>query len=192
MTSEKSATYHRLITAAAACFSEKGFNATSVSDIARRAAVSQGAMYTYFKGKGELITAIVMEEQHTALQNYTLSYQCSPFERICQLMKSCINEVGYPADHRLWVEIIAESSRNQTVRETFILTDKIMRDGIKSIISAGIARGDFAGDLDLEASTIALFALIDGLIARKAINTDFNLERDMPGFNRLVEKILVV
>lgn len=60
-------TYHKLITAAAACFAEKGFNATSVREISTRAGISQGAMYTYFKSKDELIRAIVLEEQNTAL-----------------------------------------------------------------------------------------------------------------------------
>lgn len=40
--SKDSETYHKLIVAAAACFSEKGFNGTSVREIAQRAGISQG------------------------------------------------------------------------------------------------------------------------------------------------------
>lgn len=190
MSNNKNSTYHRLIIAAAECFTEKGFNASSINEIARKAKVSQGAMYTYFKGKSELITAIVDEEKNTALENYGKEYICSPFERISELVRSCINEVGYPANHRLWVEIIAEASRNEEVRLTYITTDTIMRDGIKSIITKGISIGDFPKTLDSEHATIAIYAIIDGLIARKAINPDFSLERDMPQLDALLSFIL--
>ena len=190
MNDDKNSTYHRLIVAASECFSEKGFNATSIGEIARKAKVSQGAMYTYFKGKSELISAIVLEEKNTAVNNYTFSSDSSPFEHLFDLVTSCINEVGYPADHRLWVEIIAEAARNPSVKETFIATDAIMRDGIKTIITRGIEAGNFSSELDLEATSIAIFALIDGLIARKAINPAFNLQSDLPAFSSLLKHIL--
>nr|WP_032912259.1 TetR/AcrR family transcriptional regulator [Yersinia frederiksenii] len=190
MNDDKNSTYHRLIVAASQCFSEKGFNATSIGDIARKAKVSQGAMYTYFKGKSELISAIVLEEKNTAVESYTFSGDTSPFEHIIDLVTSCINEVGYPADHRLWVEIIAEASRNTSVKETFISTDIIMRSGIKSIINKGIEAGDFSSDLDIEGASIIIFAFIDGLISRKAVNPAFNLENDLPGFTSLLKHIL--
>lgn len=190
MSTEKSSTYHRLITAAAKCFSEKGFNGTSIGDIARQAEVSQGAMYTYFKGKSALISAIVEEEKNTALVNYSQRYVGSPFARICQLVKSCINEVGYPADHRLWVEIIAEAARNDEVKTTFISTDLIMRDGIKTIIQDGMEKGDFDAELDAETATIAIYALIDGLISRKAITPAFDLEKQLPTLEGILKFIL--
>lgn len=190
MSNNKNSTYHRLLVAAAECFAEKGFNATSVSDIARRAVVSQGAMYTYFRSKSELITAIVTEEKNSAVDKYVKDYECSAFERICQLVKSCINEVGYPVDHHLWVEIIAEASRNQEIRESFIASDIIMRDGMKSIIRKGVESGEFSSDVNPEEASITLFALIDGLISRKATNPQFELERDMPNFILLLQHIL--
>ena len=48
------------ITAAAfAAFAEKGFAATKVEDVARRAGVSKGLLYLYFKTKEELFKAVV-------------------------------------------------------------------------------------------------------------------------------------
>ena len=48
------------ITAAAfAAFAEKGFTATKVEDVARRAGVSKGLLYLYFKTKEELFKAVV-------------------------------------------------------------------------------------------------------------------------------------
>ncbi|QGU85891.1 TetR/AcrR family transcriptional regulator [Erwinia sorbitola] len=190
MSTDKSSTWHRLINAAAKCFSEKGFNGASIGDIARQAEVSQGAMYTWFKGKSALISAIVEEEKNTALLNYSQPYSGSPFERICQLVKSCINDVGYPADHRLWVEIIAEAARNDEVKATFMATDLLMRNGIKTIIQDGIEKGEFDRQLEAESATIAIYALIDGLISRKAINPEFDLETQLPTLDGILKFIL--
>ena len=48
------------ITAAAfAAFAEKGFTATRVEEVARRAGVSKGLLYLYFKTKEELFKAVI-------------------------------------------------------------------------------------------------------------------------------------
>ncbi|MGE9552841.1 TetR/AcrR family transcriptional regulator [Erwinia amylovora] len=183
-------TYHKLITAAAACFAEKGFNATSVREIATRAGISQGAMYTYFKSKDELIKAIVLEEQNSALIAHDEPCTGSYFDRICRQVASCISDVGYPVTHHLWIEIMAESARNSDLQKTFISSDKMMRKSIAGIIEEGIAAGEFRRNLNPEEITVILFAFIDGLIARKAINPDFSFDRDVPAFSELMAKIL--
>lgn len=114
---KKTETYHKLITAAAACFAEKGFSATSVREISTRAGISQGAMYTYFKSKDELVKAIVLEEQNSALTAHNATYAGSYFDRLCAQVTSCISEIGYPITHQLWVEIMAESARNPELRK---------------------------------------------------------------------------
>lgn len=183
-------TYHKLISAAAACFAEKGFNATSVREISTRAGISQGAMYTYFKSKDELIRAIVLEEQNTALISYNESCAGSYFERLCKQVASCITDVGYPVTHNLWVEIMAESARNPELQKIFISSDNIMRQSIAQIIGQGIVAGEFRQDINPEEITIVLFAFIDGMIARKAINPTFSFNRDVPMFPDLMAKLL--
>lgn len=183
-------TYHKLLTAAVACFAEKGFSATSVREISTRAGISQGAMYTYFKSKGELIRAIVLEEQHSALGAQNQPYSGSHFDRLCDLVGSCISDVGYPVTHHLWIEIMAESARNPELRETFISSDRIMRQGMAEIIHKGIQAGELSGDLDPLETTIVIFALMDGLISRKAIDPAFSLNKELTGFNELLKKIL--
>ena len=45
--------------AALAAFAEKGYSATRVDDVAKRAGVSKGLLYLYFKTKEELFKAVV-------------------------------------------------------------------------------------------------------------------------------------
>ncbi|MEW9220208.1 TetR family transcriptional regulator, partial [Klebsiella pneumoniae] len=45
-------------------------------------------------------------------------------------------------------------------------------------------------DINLEEITIIIFALIDGLIARQAINTTFSFKDDLPMFFDVMAKLL--
>lgn len=188
--SKDSETYHKLIVAAAACFAEKGFNGTSVREIALRAGISLGAMYTYFKGKDELVEAIILEEQKSALAKQQEPLHGTCFGQICRLAISCIQEVGYPSSHSLWVEIIAESARKENLRVAFIASDKVMREGVADIIRKGVAAGEFSPHVDTQEATMTIFALIDGFIGRKAINPAFNVKTDVRNFTVIMASIL--
>jgi len=50
---------HEITEAAFAAFAEKGYAATRVEEVARRAGVSKGLLYLYFKTKEELFKAVV-------------------------------------------------------------------------------------------------------------------------------------
>jgi len=51
----------RIVEEALKLFLEKGFNETSVDEITKKALISKGSFYTYFKSKEELLETIVKE-----------------------------------------------------------------------------------------------------------------------------------
>src|SRR5919112_312688 len=51
----------QIVSAALRCFAREGFHRTTMQDIFREADLSPGAVYSYFKGKDELIVAIIVE-----------------------------------------------------------------------------------------------------------------------------------
>jgi AcrR family transcriptional regulator len=59
---EDSAKRRQIVDGARAVFLARGFDAASMSDIARAAGVSKGTLYVYFANKEELFQAIVHEE----------------------------------------------------------------------------------------------------------------------------------
>lgn len=59
-----SAKRRQIIEGARAVFLAQGFDAASMSDIARKAGVSKGTLYVYFKSKDELFEAITEEQCH--------------------------------------------------------------------------------------------------------------------------------
>ena len=59
---EDSAKRRQIVEGARAVFLAQGFDAASMSDIARAAGVSKGTLYVYFENKEQLFVAIVEEE----------------------------------------------------------------------------------------------------------------------------------
>jgi AcrR family transcriptional regulator len=57
------ATIGDLLAAARDLFGSQGYAATSLDDVARRAAVSKGALYHHFAGKPEVFRAVFVKEQ---------------------------------------------------------------------------------------------------------------------------------
>jgi len=55
-----------ILDAALACFTERGYHATSIDAIAARAGLSKGAIYWHFAGKRELFLALVDRAQEAA------------------------------------------------------------------------------------------------------------------------------
>jgi len=61
-TADDSAKRRQIVQGARSIFLAKGFDAASMSDIAREAGVSKGTLYVYFDNKEQLFEAIVHEE----------------------------------------------------------------------------------------------------------------------------------
>lgn len=54
-----SARKHQIIEAAMRCFARKGFHATSIQEIVDELGMAKGSIYFYFKGKEELLLAVI-------------------------------------------------------------------------------------------------------------------------------------
>lgn len=61
---------HRILAQAAELFQRFGYDKTTVSDIAKAAKISKGAIYLHFKSKDELFEALLMQK----MEEYTLCW----------------------------------------------------------------------------------------------------------------------
>lgn len=182
-------TRDKLLASAIRCFADQGFHATSVGQIARSAGVSQGAMYNHFPSKDALIVALVEGVMEAAQEAYSIPVQGSLLGRVQDLVLSCISLKDYPIDAPLWVEILAETGRNLHVRTAFLEADRSMRRAMTRLITHGVERGAFA-TRDPAQTTLVLFALIDGLIARRAMDPGFDVAVALPNLQHLIAQLL--
>jgi len=80
----KTKTRARLLRAATALFQTRGYQHTSVDDIAREAGVAKGTVYVHFKNKQELLFHAVAEEKKGLVKRFEplLSETLEPAERL--------------------------------------------------------------------------------------------------------------
>jgi len=93
---EKEAKRHQILTAAKTTLSEKGFMEMTVKDIARKAGLSPGALYLYFKGKDEILVTLLLNSiryLNVRLRQVSDLDGVTPEEKMKHL-KSVLNDVS--------------------------------------------------------------------------------------------------
>ena len=152
----------QLLDAAAAAFAERGFHATTVTDIAERAGVSQGLLYRYFGGKDDLVVALV--ERYVADLRRALDTAPS--------LGAALEALFTPADDaegRLLAEVLAEAHRNARVAEVLRDADVRVAVALADRLRQAQTAGEVAPRLDADAAASVLLALADGLALRDSL-----------------------
>lgn len=157
----------QILDAARQVFSQKGFEATNVSDVAAAAGVSQGTIYHYFDSKDDLFMAVFEEWLTTcAYQGYaesaltadTTADRLRVFAQTAAQMM--IDSATFlPVQMEFWSHIL----RNDVIRERFRLVFAELRTFLGQIIRAGMDSGEFR-PADAEVLAAIAFAVYDGLI----------------------------
>ena len=85
-----------ICSAALEVFAEKGFAAAKLDEIARRAGVSKGTLYLYFKDKGELFRAVVRDTVSPNVDHLRDALMSSelPFAQIVQMFLARLSMVA--------------------------------------------------------------------------------------------------
>lgn len=84
----RAATRARIMDAALALFGERGYESTSVRQIAERAGVAQGLLYSHFSGKDELLLEIFRQSMRDVRESFALAEAAGPpAERIAGLIR---------------------------------------------------------------------------------------------------------
>lgn len=84
----------KIHTAAMTLFIKKGYHATSIDDVAKQAQISKGLLYNYYKGKEELLAAIVrirIEEVAEVME--AASTRKSPSDKLRYIVEGAIDNV---------------------------------------------------------------------------------------------------
>jgi len=188
---QKALSRRKLLESAAKCFAQKGYDGCSVADLAAEAGMSQGNLYAHFSGKEELFKTMIQQEHGDAAEKMRRAAGEKPsLQFILDLLHKCIRDVGYPVDHRLWTEILAVAARNESIREAFLASDRVMRDAFVALLEKAAEQGEVDGNLDFEAVSIWIYALVDGLIARVADDEAFDFEKQIKTFDFLLLRAL--
>ena len=150
-----------ILAAALDLFAEKGFSATRMEDVARRAGISKAGVYLYFKDKMSLLQALVNEmaganvsvargiaEQHDGPVGPLLA-------TILTFMARQLRDTRFP---ELLKVVISESRAHPDIGRLYL--DSVIRQGLplfEDLLRRGMARGEFRA-IDPELAVKAMIA----------------------------------
>jgi AcrR family transcriptional regulator len=146
-TRRKQARPSEILDAAVAAFAEKGFAATRMDDIARRAGVTKGTIYLYFESKEEVFKSLIRDSIGKTIA--TTSADARGFEGptpdLIRLVLRAIANLLATSDRIVLPKIIIAEAGNFPELARFYRTEIIERGLglLSSIVERGIARKEF-------------------------------------------------
>jgi len=145
---KKAKTKKAILDAAVTLFSQKGYEETSIQDLATKAGIGKSTVYTYFKAKEEIFLAFCEEELDFSFA--TLKKQMSPdmplLEEILRLFMIQFQSV---TNNREFGRImLRETCFPKQVISKAQETDRRYLDALDEILSRAKERGEIREDLD--------------------------------------------
>jgi AcrR family transcriptional regulator len=159
-------TRQRLLDAAQAVFTKKGFGAASVEDVAADAGFSRGAFYSNFASKADLLLEVLKRDHDTTMQRMSSIFddaeatRADMEARVLQIYSECYQN---NACFLLWVEAKLHASRDAQFRERFNALIREFRDGTTDYIKAFHDRVGTPLTMPAEQMALGFIALCDGV-----------------------------
>ncbi|HET7029676.1 MAG TPA: TetR/AcrR family transcriptional regulator [Candidatus Limnocylindrales bacterium] len=165
MTRASSSKAQHILAAATSVFARLGFGPARMDDVAAEAGVSKGGVYLYYKGKDELIDALVgwLFERETKRLADARTAAGSVEDRLVRFVHGWISEVsGMRAVAPVVLEVYLRSVRNAHVRAGLERFLDAFEEELAGLIGEGIASGEFR-PVDARMTAVQLTALLEGL-----------------------------
>lgn len=152
----KARTRAAIIEAASGLFHERGYEETSIQNIAERADTGVGTLYGYFPSKEDILREVLVAARDEALQEYfsAIDEQTPAIDRVCRAIDTTSS---YLRDHRaILVAVFQISTRNRLVDEA--QADWLYR-AFHELVLLGLERGEFR-QVPSDAATRLLITMV--------------------------------
>jgi AcrR family transcriptional regulator len=138
----KAKTRGAIIAAASRLFHERGYEETSIQQIAELADTGVGTLYGYFSSKDEILREVLQTERDEALERYFASIdEKTPYmERACRAIEALASYLK--VNRTILVSAFQVGARNHQVDES---QAEWLHQGFRQMVQDGIAAGEFRG-----------------------------------------------
>lgn len=181
----------RLLAAAAALFAERGYERAGVAEIARRAGVTTGAIYSRYSGKAELLVEALdphaTDELSALFADHDFEGRMEDILRTAgtHLVKRDLEDPSYNSS--LLLEAFVAGRRHPDVAT--VLRDRVLerREQLEAIVEGAKADGGISPEVDTEALVAFCHALGFGFLLFDALS----LPLPTPGpWEHLIDRLL--
>ena len=163
-------------------FTKKGYDRTSVREIARLAGLSQAGLLHHFSTKEELFIEVLRRRDVRNREEFQAG-QGDP-DSISRLVSIVRNNMTQPGLVRLYVTMSAESTDvDSTARSFFVERYRSLRAEVAKDVRTKQQLGELSAELDPDAVASLLIAAADGL------QIQWLLESDGPDMGVLMEQL---
>jgi AcrR family transcriptional regulator len=168
-----------ILSAALEIFTENGFAAARVEDIAKRAGLSKGAVYLYFESKEAMLKALVEQsagQVANAASTLSLMGADKDAEQTCRaILKLALTALSDPDISAAPRLVLSEAAQFPELAEFYRRrVIDVGRHAIRHLIHAGIKNGQFRSVVD----EAALLAIMGPALANMMLSTVFRLPED--------------
>ena len=177
-----------VLDAALAVFGEKGFAATKVDDIARRAGVSKGTVYLYFASKEALLEGIVQRAVAPIAESAVVDmvrFEGDPRVPIRILLNMLCQVLGRPDKIAVPKLILREMMNFPAIADMYRrnVIDKVL-PALTALVARGVAQG-YLRPIDPE---LTIRSVVGPLIAHLMLSEVFSIRpADGLAMERMVE-----
>lgn len=168
-------TRRRVLEGAAAVFAEKGYDAARITDIARAANLSTGAMYNHYESKADLLAAVV--DGHAGEQLSAL-LSAHPGASVLDLIETRGRLLDHgPVPAPLLVEAVTAARRDPDVLASLTRQVRGSEEFFADLVR--LAQGSAEVVADVDPAAVARFCLM--LILGSLLVRSMNLPSVEPG-----------
>jgi AcrR family transcriptional regulator len=168
---EKKNRKNAILKAARRLFFDNGFRPVTVESIARKAELSKGSIYLYFKSKEEIYTQILLNDIDKFHEHFKdlLHTSTSASEAITKFAVIYVDL--FLNDRELFRILMTFMLHTNAMNLPEDLNNHIIRstnkniNSIEEILAYGIKRGEFSPTLNLRLSRNAFWGLLNGIIS---------------------------
>lgn len=164
---------NQILQAALTCFVQAGYHKTTVDDIASRAGLSKGSIYTHFESKHALLLVLLNRMiQVTGLPGIMGGETTSGQEKFTAALESIIGYVQ-SGDFQEYATLLMvawrEAQSDPEIRQTVAGLYTGMRSGFSQLIQQGIESGQIE-PIDAQSFASILIAIFDGLMIQALVD----------------------
>lgn len=186
---ERIARRDAIVAAAETLFVEKGFDAASMDEVAKRAEFTKRTLYQYFPSKEDLYAAAVLKGFRSMAESMVSAGKDAPngFARLRSYFHAYY---GFYRDRpgtfslvSRWGYVKKRLDGDSEAKRDLDLYNRRMFDGIAAVLREGIADGSVRTDLPTDATVYSLVFLITGFLTQLSITGEsftghFGLDRE--------------